>query len=90
MKRIKQQRPGYYAALRQNRKILNKRLNNLDAEMDLLTGQKNRIHSEANKLAASKDSIKSIIKTVKKAGLWKRFLYFFTGDVKSLAAWKEN
>ena len=85
MNRSKQERRGYYDALRQNRKILNKRLNKIDKEMDLLTGQKNRVHSEANQLATTKDSIKSVIKTVKEAGLWKRFLYFFSGDVKSLA-----
>ena len=85
MNRSKQERRGYYDALRQNRKILNKRLNKLDAEIDLLTGQKNRVHSEANQLTDSRDSINSIIKTVKEAGWWKRFIYFFSGDVKTLS-----
>ena len=99
MNRSKQERRGYYDALRQNRKILNKRLNKLDAEINLLTGQKNRVHSEANQLANqknrvhseanqladSRDSINSIIKTVKEAGWWKRFIYFFSGDIKTLS-----
>ena len=84
MNRSKQERQGYYDALRQNRNFLNKRLNKIDKELDLLTGQKNRVNSEANKLSNTKDSIQSIIKTVKEAGRWKRFKYLFTGDVKTL------
>jgi hypothetical protein len=77
MNRIKQQRPGYYAALRQNRKIVNKRINKLDQEIDLLTGQKNKHHK-------STETINSIIKNVKEAGLWKRLKYMFSGNVKTL------
>ncbi len=84
MNRNKQERRGYYDALRQKRKTLNKRLNKIDKELDLLTGQKNRVNSEANKLSNTKDTIQSIIKTVKNAGFWKRFKYLFSGDVKSL------
>ena len=78
MIRCKQNRPGYYSALRQNRKILNKRLRKLDLEIFELTGERKKYQN-------STESINSIIGDIKNANLWKRLKYFITGNVKTLA-----
>jgi hypothetical protein len=50
----------------------------MDAEIDALTGSKEKYNDTQSKMTG-------IITNVKNAGLWKRFKYFLTGNVKVLA-----
>jgi hypothetical protein len=77
MLRIKQQQPGYYRALRQNRKILNRKLRKLGFEID-----ENLSQRESLKQAST--SIRQKINNLNSAGFWKRLKYSFTGDMKYL------
>lgn len=73
----KQQRPGYYAALRQNRKIMNKRLRHMERMAAILDDAK-------ISYSRTEDDLLNKINALKSATLWKRFLYMVTGDIKRL------
>lgn len=73
----KQQRPGYYAALRQNRKILNKRLRHMERMAAVLNDAK-------ISYSKTEDDLLDRINTLKSATLWKRFMYFVTSDITRL------
>ena len=77
MYRIKQQQPGYYRALRQNRRVLNRRLKKLDMSTD-----ENMTQSEALRSASSQ--MVQRWKTVNEASFWNRLKYAITGDIASL------
>jgi len=61
----------------QGRKHFNRKMRELDAEIGALTGSKEKYNNTQEKMSG-------IIANVKNAGLWKRFKYFFTGNVKTL------
>ena len=73
-----QRNKGYYRALRQNRKIINKRARKLDRQIAELTG-------ETSKYSNSKDKINDTIRRFKEANFWGRFKFLFTHNIKSLA-----
>lgn len=75
----RQRNKGYYRALKQNRKILNKRIRALDIERDLLSGQKNMY-------SKSTGALKNLIEAVKKAGFLTRLHFLFSGKVETLMA----
>lgn len=68
---------GYYRALRQNRKILNRRLKLLDLEIEQ--------HLTADQqLTKTRKSLLAKINLIQNATIFSRFKYFFTGRLKSL------
>lgn len=77
MNRIEQNRPGTYRALRQNRKIINKRLRKLDSA---IAGE----ISEKQIAETIKGHYQDIIHNMTVAGFFKRLRYAFTGDLNIL------
>jgi len=73
MKNLQERNRGYYRALRQNRRVLNRQLRRMDIAID-----DNKTAQEA--ATSLYNAYNRRVKAFDGAGFWKRFKYLFSGD----------